>query len=359
MLVATGDSVTSAHIQVKHHHEPKKCAVNQNTQADHRGLPGNDMKSSYAGKYVSDINTNVVEYYNFARTGMTTADILGAPAAYQDACENPWARNAPPISLAEAAVAKAKQDGRQAYFVTTGGINNTNWTQLAEGVAKCGMADLMRTEMVKYFIKKNLPFNAVIRWYDPTGKEVGKDGVIKGGSCQVVLLENVNAGKEKQVAVDRLRFEIPVFDGPAQYAKITQDTARITARMVGAGADKVVWMGYYDISPAKVALGTFAQTYVQKTNLPDVVKGALPNIPNVEAELVPDKAWKTQVQAWTADINNAIKASILPADPIVRFQKAPALTAGQIQNTMIGGCPHPNLTGHDELAKSLDAAIKR
>ena len=62
VLVATGDSVTSAHIQAKHHHEPKKCAVNQNTQADQRGLPGNDMTSSYAGRYVTALNQDVVEY---------------------------------------------------------------------------------------------------------------------------------------------------------------------------------------------------------------------------------------------------------------------------------------------------------
>ncbi|WP_405093301.1 hypothetical protein OG767_10960 [Micromonospora sp. NBC_01392] len=358
VLVATGDSVTSAHIQAKHHHEPKKCAVNQNTQADQRGLPGNDMTSSYAGRYVTALNQDVVEYYNFARTGMGTGDILGAPATYPDACENLWSRTSPPIALAEAAVAKAKQDRRKAYFVTTGGINNTNWTQVAQGIAMCGMAELMRTEMVKYFIRNNLPLNAVMRWYDTTGKQIGRDDVIKGGACQVVLQENVNAGNEKEVTVDRLRFVVPAFDGPANYAKITADANAITTRMVRAGADKVVWMGYYDITPAKVALGSFAQTYVQNTKLPDPVKGALPNIPDVEVDLVTQPAWKTQVQTWTKDVNNAIRASILPADPIVRFQPAPALTSDKIQKKLIGGCPHPNLPGHDELAKALDAAIK-
>ncbi|GAB3084022.1 hypothetical protein [Micromonospora schwarzwaldensis] len=358
VLVATGDSVTSAHIQVKNHHEPRKCAVNQNTRADQRGLPGNDMTSSYAGRYVTELNRDVVEYYNFARTGMGTGDILGAPATYPDACENVWSRTSPPAALAEAAVAKAKQDRRKAYFVTTGGINNTNWTQVAQGIAMCGMAELMRTEMVKYFIRNNLPLNAVMRWYDTTGKQIARDDVIKGGACQVVLQENVNAGNEKEVTVDRLRFTVPAFDGPANYAKITADANAITTRMVRAGADKVVWMGYYDITPAKVALGAFAQTYVQNTKLPDPVKGALPNIPDVEVDLVTQPAWKTQVQAWTKDVNNAIRASILPADPIVRFQPAPALTSDKIQKTLIGGCPHPNLTGHDELAKALDAAIK-
>ena len=229
---------------------------------------------------------------------MGTGDILGAPATYPDACENLWSRTSPPIALAETAVAKAKQDRRKAYLVTTGGINNTNWTQVAQGIAMCGMAEPMRTEMVKYFI------------------------------------------------------------GPANYAKITADANAITTRMVRAGADKVVWMGYYDITPAKVALGSFAQTYVQNTKLPDPVKGALPNIPDVEVDLVTQPAWKTQVQTWTKDVNNAIRASILPADPIVRFQPAPALTSDKIQKKLIGGCPHPNLPGHDELAKALDAAIK-
>lgn len=355
VLVATGDSLTSAHVQIKHYHEPKKCGVNKNTLADHRGLPGNDMNFSYAGRYVNDLNRDVVEYYNFARTGMGTPEILRAPATYKDACENPWARAFPPIDLAAAVAAKAKQDGRLAYYVTTGGINNTNWTDVAKGVAMCGMADFLRVEMVKYFIRNNLPLNAVMRYYDLKGKETGKDNVIKGGACQVVLQENIRGN---EITSDRLRFEIPAFDGPGQYAQITRDVGAVTGRMINAGADKVVWMGYYDITPAKVSIGTFASQYVQNTKLPDTVKGALPDIPNVELDLIPTLAWKTQVKTWTNEINKAIKDAILAADPIVRFQPAPALGADKIQKTMIGGCPHPNAPGHDDLAKALDTAFK-
>jgi hypothetical protein len=42
----------------------------------------------------------------------------------------------------------------------------------------------------------------------------------------------------------------------------------------------------------------------------------------------------------------------------VRIQPVPALGADKIQKTMIGGCPHPHATGHDDLAKALDTAFK-
>ena len=358
VLVATGDSVTSAHIQITHYHVPKKCSVNGNTLADHRRLPGNDMISSYAGKYVSAINNSVVTYYNFARTGMGTPEILGAGANYVDSCENLWARAFPPLQLAEAAVAKAKQDAKKAYYVTTGGINNTNWTDVASGIGMCGLAEFLRIQMVQWFIRNRLPLNAVMRYYDTMGRPIGRDAVIRGGACQVMLQENLTGDAPRDITIDRLRFPVPVYNGPAQYARITADANTITTRMLNAGADKMVWMGYYDITPAKVAIGAFANTYVQNTDLPAVVKGALPNIPMVNMDLIVAPAWKQQVQVWTNDLNKAIKDSILPNDPKIKFQRPPALGADKIQKTMIGGCPHPNLSGHDDLAGSLDAAFR-
>jgi hypothetical protein len=213
-------------------------------------------------------------------------------------------------------------------------------------------------QVVRYFIRNNLPFNAVMRYYDTRGAVTNRDAIIRGGACQVVLQENVTGDRPREVTIARLRFDIPVYDGPTHYAAITRDVGIITARALAAGADKQVWMGYYDITPAKVAMGNFASTWVQNTDLPATIKGALPNIPNVELDLVTGVAWKTQVQTWTNELNNAIKASILPGDPKIKFQKPPALGADKIQKTMIGGCPHPNLPGHDDLAGSLDAAFR-
>ena len=197
-----------------------------------------------------------------------------------------------------------------------------------------------------------------MRYYDTLGKAIGRDAVIKGGACQVVLQEQILGGNPRDITIERLRFDVPVYDGPTHYPTITRDVNTITTRALSSGADKIAWMGYYDITPAKVAIGTFAKQWVQNTELPKTVKGALPDIPDVELELVTGKAWKTQVQTWTNELNNAIKASILPLDPKIKFVKPPALGVDKIQKTMIGGCPHPNLAGHDDLATSLDAAFR-
>ncbi|HEX6686041.1 MAG TPA: hypothetical protein VF062_24905 [Candidatus Limnocylindrales bacterium] len=358
IVVATGDSITSAHIQLNHYHVPRKCAEKQNTASDHRNLPGNDMVRSYVGKYVNTINREVVDYYNFARTDMATGHILTATPDFQDGCENEWKRAFPPIQMAEAVIAKGKRDGRRVLSVTTGGINNTNWSQVAAGVATCGMVELIRRIAAADFARRNTPFNALVRYYDTKGKRIERPDLIKGGSCQLVVQEEITGDKPRDITVERLRFVVPAFNGPDHLAQITRDVNTITTRLVAAGADKVVWMGYYDLTPAKIRLGTFASQYIQNTELPKLVKGALPDIPNVEAELVPFDDWKTQVKAWTADLNRAIKASILPNDPIVRFQPAPVLDADKIQRTLIGGCPHPNDPGHEALARALDTAIK-
>src|SRR5262249_43383548 len=85
VLVATGDSVTSAYQQAKSV-ASVNCAINGSTK-DQRGLWGNDMLFSYAGKYYSNINKNISEYYNFARIGFTTDDIIKIAAAGTDTCK--------------------------------------------------------------------------------------------------------------------------------------------------------------------------------------------------------------------------------------------------------------------------------
>jgi hypothetical protein len=131
VLVALGDSVTSAHQQSNAGWD---CQAT--SSADERDLKGSDRWFSYAGRYVRQ-NPNVSEYYNFARTGYGTTEMRTAAAGTQDACHYGWGRNAPPVALAQSAIAKAKKDGKVANMVATGGINNTNWVDILRQMMTC------------------------------------------------------------------------------------------------------------------------------------------------------------------------------------------------------------------------------
>ncbi|HZN19245.1 MAG TPA: hypothetical protein VFB84_13880 [Micromonosporaceae bacterium] len=133
VLVATGDSVTSAH-----HQWGFGTGLCNRTSADFRGLTGNHAKFSYVGRYFDNLNPNVVEYYNFARTGFSTGEMRTSAANNPDGCGNNWGRAFPPVALADAVVRKAKADNRKAYFVTTGGVNNTNWTTVLPSSSSAG-----------------------------------------------------------------------------------------------------------------------------------------------------------------------------------------------------------------------------
>ncbi|MEW2444741.1 hypothetical protein [Micromonospora marina] len=349
MLVATGDSVTSAHLQLMNAYPMGACVGN--TKADFRGMPGNDMLFSYAGKYAVNRNQRVVEYYNFARTGYGTPQILGAPPGHLDACKNPWARNWPPVELASRAIKQAKADRKAAYFVSTGGVNNTKWTALLTALAKCGLMNHYRDLMQEYFTVHELPLQAEMDWFDLDGNFTPKSKVIFGGACHGKVVGDVTG-----IQYIHHRIDVPVWDGPALYDDIKTDVEDIVGDVLDAGADKVVWMGYYDISPARFDVGRLAEQY--RVNLAEKLNGWLPGqIPSMERDLIDDQGWKTTVGQWTNEINVVIRAGLPANNAKVRFAPPPALRVTELQKTAFGGSPHPNDPGHNMLAAALDATF--
>lgn len=345
MVVATGDSVTSSHWQKTYSYPAGNCA--NSTSADTRGLPGNDMNFSYVGKYVAN-NANVVEYYNFARTGFGTHEMRFADPQTQDACRNDWARDSSPTDLAAGAIKQAKNEKKSAYFVTTGGVNNTYWTGVLAAIAECGTMDYYRDLVQQYIAKNRLPWEAEMRWYNVAHQIVAKSAVINGGSCQLRVKGDVTG-----IRYLHARIPIPVYDGPIHFQDIQNDVNAIATQMLDAGADKVVWMGYYDISPARWDVGLFGETFRQQIS--QRLNGLLPGqVPSQERDLIDDPGWKTTVQQWTQQLNTTIRAA-LPNN--ATFQPAPALTANDIQKTALGGCPHPNDPGQTKLSQALATAF--
>lgn len=121
--------------------------------------------------------------------------------------------------------------------------------------------------------------------------------------------------------------------------------------MLDAGADKIVWMLYYDINLAQVDLSNLGYA-AAKSYLPNWLSGWLPGsvatylVPIVEADFAGD------VRKMTTDLDNEIKAA-LPNNAKVKAMTPPNFGAGDLQNTALGGCPHPNDSGHKKLADQL------
>lgn len=334
VLVATGDSVTSAH-----HQWGFGSGVCDRTSADFRRLTGNHANFSYAGRYFG-LDPNVIEYYNFARTGFGTPDMLAAPANKPDACNNAWGRAFAPVPLADAVVRKAKADGRKAYFVTTGGVNNTNWTTVLKQLIKCRGLEFAQQTVIP---------RSSINW----AAVGGRGGIVtNGGSC--VLRVRGNAWL--QIPDYFQRIAVPAYDGPARAAGITRDTTAIVNTMLAAGADKIVWMLYYDINPANIDLANFGHTLIRDTAPARIAALLPPRVAPTPQPLV-DPMWVGAVRALINNLNAAIVAGI-PANAKVRAQPAPVFGAADIQDTALGGSPHPSAAGHTKLANALLAAYR-
>lgn len=331
VLVATGDSLTSAH------HQFNFGAMCQNTSADLRNLTGNNAFFSYAGRYYN-LNPNIVEYYNFARTGFGTKDMLGAGMNQADACGNAWGRAAAPVALADAVIRKAKADGRKAYFVTTGGVNNTNWTTVLSKLIECRALEFAQQAIIP---RSTFAWNA----------QGGKAGIVtNGGGC------TLRVRNPWPFAMDFFhRVGVPAYDGPLQAPGITADVTAVVNRVLAAGADKVVWMLYYDINPATVDIANLGLWHA-RANAPQWVVDLLPVQINPNNQGLVDPLWVGAVRNLVNALNAAITAGI-PNNARVRAQPAPALMAADIQRTAIGGSPHPSAAGQTKLANTLNAAF--
>jgi hypothetical protein len=294
---------------------------------------------SYAGQYFA-LNPKVIKYHNFARTGFGTTEMLTAGAATTDACGNPWARVAPPVSMAAAVIKQAKKDGFKAYHVTTGGVNNTNWTTVLQQVTKCRAMEWAQANLV--------PAGRSTMSWAAIG---GKAGIVPNGGGCVLRIFNPNP-----FAADFFsRIGVPAYNGPANYPAITADVTTTVNTLLNAGADKVVWMQYYDITPAQIDIGNFSWRYV-RVNAPNWVAGLMPPVgPAVLVSLI-DPLHVVAARKITTDLNIAIAAG-MPNSPKAALGPPAITVAADIQNTALGGSPHPSAAGHAKMANALNATF--
>jgi hypothetical protein len=332
VLTATGDSVTSAHFQFGF-----GAGVCEKTSHDGRNLDGNDAVFSYAGRYY-EAEPNVIDYHNMARTVFSTTRMLSAAAGDTDACGNKWDRAVPPVDLAAARIAKAKADGHKAYHVTTGGVNNTNWSPLLAQVIKC--------RAMEFGI--NAVPGASFSWAGVGGR----NGIVPNGGGCVARFTNPFPFTPDWFH----RIGVPKFNGADQSKAITDGVKETVKKITDAGADKLVWMLYYDISAANIDIGNAGWSYLRSV-APQWIVDLLP--PKVEPHVEPliDPGWVGATRRIIQQLNTDIAAG-LPADnPKVKAQAAPIFLARDMQETALGGSPHPSADGQKKLAAELRKAF--
>jgi len=343
-LVGAGNSLVSAHHQTGF--GLGRC---DHTAADARGMTGNDANFSFVGKYYAG-NPQIVEYYNFARTGYGTKDIVAPLPTKDDSCGNPWDRIKNPIEMSSKVIQAAKAAGRAAYFVADGGVNNTNWTELLAQMAKCYGLDFAINNLL--WVTGIFAVQVGFKYEVPNGEK--KDIIKNGGSCIITV-------KALGFQAWATRIEVPKYNGPGSNPedplsqRIQGDVTAAINEVLNKGADKVVWLLYYDLTQARVDISNFGLA-AAKTVFPDWLNRRLPDsVASLNVPII-DSAFAADVAKLTTDLDNRIKAGI-PANAKVKAMDAPAFAPGDIQNTAIGGCPHPNDSGHTKLADKLKATF--
>ena len=177
-----------------------------------------------------------------------------------------------------------------------------------------------------------------------------------GGDCTLKLYNPLNYDE-----MVPFRIGLTAYDGDGHYKTITNNVAQTVKTVLAAGADKSVWMAYYDISPANVDVMTFIITAAREVIAGNKKYAWLNNhLPAkwkpIEWDLI-DPLFHNTVRAHTKDLNAAIKRGLPANNPKVVWSPPTALTAAGIQNTMVGGSPHPSDAGHKRLAKHFRRPI--
>jgi hypothetical protein len=132
-VLVLGSSMMSTHNQTKNGAECSKAS----TQADRRGLIGNDFLAS------PGYHTRVPWRRALAlgRTGFSTGDVTGAPVGKLDACKNPWPGPGSPAAIG---LQWFQRIGiHRGLMITEGGLINDQtsraggWAQTLAGIVQC------------------------------------------------------------------------------------------------------------------------------------------------------------------------------------------------------------------------------
>ena len=339
VLVATGDSLTSAYEQLWY----SRTTCQEDTTADHRGLRGNNANFSYVGRYY-DGNPNVVDYYNFARTGYGSDEILRAQKdVNEDTCHALWPYDKSPAGMAEEVVRNAKRAGYSAYFVTDGGVDDTNWSWLLRDLAIC----------------RGFEASGALMFYQPRNRQWGDwnrvDVATHGGWCIPVWLNRWGR------PVAAFWSEIRTFDGPQAYGEIGANARELVRKMLAAGADRVAWMLYYDLTPAVVDFGPLMRHYA--VLIPERPRRVLLEaIPESITWPVIDAEWHNAARQVQTSLNQAVSNGFVQGLTFeewrrVRLVQPPIFNSSDMQVTAVGGSPHPSHAGNAKLAAALAGAV--
>ena len=324
---------------------------------------GNDPFFSYAsGVFNGAAKFAGGHYYNYARTGFSTTSMRLATPGTVDACGNMWGKGAPPIGMVLGTAAWEKANQRKVSWVTTGGVNNTNWSTMLKNFITCSALEsiananaLLRDR--RYISMTIAPNGVAAHTIDGTNSDMLILNLIlsRGGTC--TFRWNLGVIGSGTVPVT-----VPPFDLPVTGAGITADISAMVSAAVGARIDKITWVGYYDISPA--VINTAAALTAWGLD-PRLVSWLVPNLGSwgVPA-MFPLSRNATQtaiLQLDQTDLNTAICAGVTAG-----AAGAPAGTAScttwpapgfaawtDIQSTVVGGMPHPSAAGHAKLTALL------
>jgi hypothetical protein len=198
-----------------------------------------------------------------------------------------------------------------------------------------------------------------------------KNLIERPGACQLTLWHRSGTGWELR----SFRFDIPSYNGPGALAwggnpaEIAANAAAIAARtgqMAGdvraiaqaglaAGADRVVWMLYYDITPARVDVDELIEaTDTQPFTL---ILGLLGAMPEFDLHPLVDVAVWPNARKYTAALNALIVDSLPANARVTTVKTTPVIGRGEIQTTSVYGSPHPNAVGHANLMGELKKVL--
>jgi hypothetical protein len=354
-LITSGDSVTSAHWQKKSGNPTGAVPCPNTSDRGGRG-PGNDPFFSYANAVFRDVAKFAGgNYYNYARTGFTTTDMLQADPAAVDACGNTWGKPQPPVGMVTATAAWEKEQKRKVAWVTTGGVNDTNWSGVLENFLGCSVTGHIVTTQTSArrlgYVSMMVTFaDRSTHQFDGTAADNRAiDRLLReGGSCRFVKKSTFGS-----ILMDST-FTVALFNIGGVKNQITGNVKTAVEAGIAAKIDRIVWLGYYDISKAEIDVAAAAPVFGLTAAEATRYLGARFKLARTSAQAQTLRDQQTALNKAICDGVTAAKRANPTASVMCTKWTDPNFTgSGDIQDTVKGGMPHPSEGGQRKLAEVI------
>jgi hypothetical protein len=250
--------------------------------------------------------------------------------------------------------------------VTTGGVNDTNWLSArVAGQAPDWFAGVLlpysacevlaSASLANFFMRHSSWFTVTPEGMEPYTFDAGNP--VKNSQYMQALLSTGGTCALQVAKFRPIRFQVPKFNIATSGPTIAANVATMVQGGLQAGIKKIIWVGYYDMSWAKVDIRGLLQAMIPSETVVNFImsRAGLPETMSIFSNRATPvvQGFLSQLDGKICEgVDAGVKAAgnVGGTAACTNWQWANFNSPDDMQTTVVGGMPHPSLQGMAKLA---------